>query len=151
MFKIVKRDEISKSIFFLTPVLAIILTLVSGAIIFYFLGFKPLEALKFFFIIPISNVYGFSELLLKATPLCLIAIGLSFCFKSNNWNIGAEGQLTFGGIVGGGVALFFYDQEGFFCSTRIWLMFKIFGHKKVLVLNGGYLNWKKKIRDLFSG
>ena len=39
-----------------------------------------------------------------------------------------------------------YDQEGFFCSTRIWLMFKIFGHKKVLVLNGGYLNWKKKFK-----
>ena len=52
-----------------------------------------------------SGVYGLSELLLKATPLCLIAIGLSFCFKSNNWNIGAEGQLTFGAIVGGGVAL----------------------------------------------
>ena len=52
--------------------------------------------------------------LLKATPLCLIAIGLSFCFKSNNWNIGAEGQLTFGAIVSGGVALLFYDQEGFY-------------------------------------
>ena len=39
-----------------------------------------------------------------------------------------------------------YDQEGFFSSTRIWLMFKIFGHKKVLVLNGGYLNWKKKFK-----
>ena len=107
MFKIVKRDDVSKSIFFLTPVLAIILTLIVGALIFYILGFKPLEALKFFFIVPINNIYGFSELLLKATPLCLIAIGLSFCFKSNNWNIGAEGQLTFGGIVSGGVALLF--------------------------------------------
>ena len=114
LIKIEKRDEISNSIFLLTPVLAIILTLISGAIIFYLLGFKPLEALKFFFIIPISDIYGFSELLLKATPLCLIAIGLSFCFKSNNWNIGAEGQLTFGGIVSGGVALLFYNQEGFY-------------------------------------
>ena len=110
LFKIVKRDEASKLIFFLTPVLAIILTLIFGALIFYFLGFKPLEALKFFFIVPINNVYGFSELFVKATPLCLIAIGLSFCFKSNNWNIGAEGQLVFGGIVSGGVALLFYGQ-----------------------------------------
>ena len=39
-----------------------------------------------------------------------------------------------------------YDQTGFFCSTRIWLMFKIFGHQKVLVLNGGYQNWKKKFK-----
>ena len=77
MIKIVKRDQPSKSIFFLTPVLAIFLTLVSGGLIFYFLGFKPFEALKFFFIVPSAEVYGFSELLLKATPLCLIAIGLS--------------------------------------------------------------------------
>ena len=121
LIKIVKRDDISRSIFFLTPVLAIILTLFSGALIFYLLGFKPIEALKFFFIVPINNVYGFSELLLKATPLCLIAIGLSFCFKSNNWNIGAEGQLTFGGIVSGGVALLFYNQEGFYILPLVIL------------------------------
>ena len=60
-------------------------------------------------------------MLLKATPLCLIAIGLSFCFKSNNWNIGAEGQLTFGGIVGGGVALLFYNHEGFYVLPLIIL------------------------------
>ena len=114
MIKIVKRDQPSKAIFFFTPVLAIFLTLVAGGLIFFILGFKPFEALKFFFIIPIADTYGFSELLLKATPLCLIAIGLSFCFKSNNWNIGAEGQLTFGAIVSGGVALLFYEQEGFY-------------------------------------
>ena len=39
-----------------------------------------------------------------------------------------------------------YDQEGFFCSTRTWLMFKIYGHQKVLILNGGYLSWKKKFK-----
>ena len=97
MIKIVKRDQPSRAIFFFTPVLAIFLTLVAGGLIFFILGFKPFEALKFFFIVPIADKYGFSELLLKATPLCLIAIGLSFCFKSNNWNIGAEGQLTFWG------------------------------------------------------
>ncbi len=114
LIKIVKRDQPSRAIFFLTPVLAIFLTLFAGGLIFYILGFKPFEALKFFFIVPIADMYGFSELLLKATPLCLIAIGLSFCFKSNNWNIGAEGQLTFGAIVSGGIALLFYDQEGFY-------------------------------------
>ena len=114
LIKVEKRNDVSPSIYFLTPVLAIFLTLIGGAIIFYVLGFNPIEALKFFFITPISDLYGLSELLVKATPLCLIAIGLSFCFKSNNWNIGAEGQLTFGAIVSGGVALLFYEQEGFY-------------------------------------
>ena len=114
LIKFIKRDQPSQAMFFLTPVLAIFLTLITGGLIFYILGFKPFEALKFFFIVPIADMYGLSELLLKATPLCLIAIGLSFCFKSNNWNIGAEGQLTFGAIVSGGVALLFYNQEGFY-------------------------------------
>ena len=119
MIKIEKRNDVPTTLYFLTPFIAIFLTIVGVGIIFYFLGFNPIEALKFFFVTPISNLYGFSELLLKATPLCLIAIGLSFCFKSNNWNIGAEGQLTFGAIVGGGVALLFYDQEGFYILPTI--------------------------------
>ena len=119
MIKIEKRNDVPTTLYFLTPFIAIFLTIIGGGVIFYFLGFNPIEALKFFFVTPISNLYGFSELLLKATPLCLIAIGLSFCFKSNNWNIGAEGQLTFGAIVGGGVALLFYDQEGFYILPTI--------------------------------
>jgi len=50
LIKIVKRDQPSKAIFFFTPILAIFLTLIAGGIIFYILGFKPFEALKFFFI-----------------------------------------------------------------------------------------------------
>ena len=119
MIKIEKRNDIPKILYFFTPIIAIILTIIGGGIIFFVLGFNPIQALKFFFVTPISNLYGLSELLLKATPLCLIAIGLSFCFKSNNWNIGAEGQLTFGAIVGGGVALLFYNQEGFYILPTI--------------------------------
>ena len=119
LIKIEKRNDVPVLIYFITPFITIILTILGGGIIFSFLGFNPIEALKFYFVTPISNLYGLSELLLKATPLCLIAIGLSFCFKSNNWNIGAEGQLTFGAIVGGGVALLFYNQEGFYILPTI--------------------------------
>ena len=73
------------------------------------MGYNPFEALKIFFISPISNAYGISELFIKATPLALIAVGLSFCFKNNIYNIGAEGQLTMGAIFGGGVGIFFHD------------------------------------------
>ena len=121
MIKIEKRNDVPMALYFFTPFIAIFLTLFGGGIIFFILGFNPIEALKFFFITPISDLYGLSELLVKATPLCLIAIGLSFCFKSNNWNIGAEGQLTFGAIVGGGVALLFYNQEGFYILPLVIL------------------------------
>jgi simple sugar transport system permease protein len=45
------------------------------------------------------------ELLVKATPLLIIALGLAVCFRSNVWNIGAEGQYIIGAIFAGGIAL----------------------------------------------
>jgi simple sugar transport system permease protein len=43
--------------------------------------------------------------MVKATPLLLIALGLAVCFRSNVWNIGAEGQFVMGAVAAGGVAL----------------------------------------------
>ena len=72
---------------FLVPVIAVALTVVTGSIIFALMGFDPFFALHTFFISPISNSYGISELLVKATPLALIGVGLAFCFKNNLYNI----------------------------------------------------------------
>ena len=110
---IVSRAQSSNLMNFMVPVIAIILTLITGSIIFSIMGFNPLFALHTFFISPISSSYGISELLVKATPLALIAIGLAFCFKNNIYNIGAEGQLTMGAIFGGGIGIYFYDTNGF--------------------------------------
>ena len=108
------------------PIIAIALTLITGSIIFSFMGFKPLFALHTFFISPISTPYGISELFLKATPLALIATGLAFCFKNNIYNIGAEGQLTMGAIFGGGIGIYFYDVTGFWVLPLI-ILFGIIG------------------------
>ena len=110
---IVSRSQTSNIMNFFVPIIAIFLTLITGSIIFLLLGFDPFYALYTFFISPISSSYGISELLVKATPLALIAIGLAFCFKNNIYNIGAEGQLTMGAIFGGGIGIFFHDTNGF--------------------------------------
>ena len=96
------RENPSSIMNFSVPVVAVFLTIVTGSLIFAMMGFDPIFALHTFFISPISNTYGISELLVKATPLALIAVGLSFCFKNNLYNIGAEGQLTMGAVIGGG-------------------------------------------------
>ncbi len=111
---------------YLAPIIAIILTLITGSIIFYFMGFSPIFALHTFFVSPISTTYGISELFLKATPLALIGLGLAYCFKNNIYNIGAEGQLTMGAIFGGGVGIFFYDVTGFWILPLI-ILFGIIG------------------------
>jgi general nucleoside transport system permease protein len=94
-----------------TPLIAIALTLVSGAILFAALGRDPGEGFHAFFVQPLSSAYGVAELLLKAGPLMLIATGLAIGYRANVWNIGAEGQLVLGAIAGTGIALAF-DESG---------------------------------------
>ena len=67
------------------------------------------------FVEPLADSFALSEMVVKATPLILIAIGLSFGFRAGIWNIGAEGQFTVGAIAGGAVALALYEVEGFGC------------------------------------
>ena len=111
MYKLVKRPEPSRQMVFLSPILALVLTLLSGIILFLLMGVSPTEALYAFFIEPLTSLYGWAELGVKATPLVLIAVTLSVGFRAGIWNIGAEGQLTLGGICGGAVALMFYEVE----------------------------------------
>jgi ABC-type uncharacterized transport system permease subunit len=80
-------------------------TVVIGVILFTLLGKDPVRGLQVFFWEPIRNAYAVGELVVKATPLLLIALGLAVCFRSNVWNIGAEGQYILGAIAASGVAL----------------------------------------------
>ncbi len=88
-----------------SPVLALLATVVIGIAMFVALGKDPLRGLEMFFWLPINSGYAIGELLVKATPLLIIALGLAICFRSNVWNIGAEGQYIIGAIFAGGVAL----------------------------------------------
>ena len=44
LIKIEKRNDIPTTLYFFTPFIAIILTIIGGGIIFYTLGFNPIEA-----------------------------------------------------------------------------------------------------------
>ena len=97
---------------YVSPLIAVVLMLIGGLVLFAVLGKNPLDGFRVFFINPISDLYGVSELLLKATPLMLIAVGLAVGFRANVWNIGAEGQLIIGAIAASAVALYFYGSAG---------------------------------------
>jgi len=113
MIRIEPRPQPSRLMSYLSPLIAVALTLITGIIFSGLVGLNPLDAFHAFFIAPIDDLYGLGELGVKAAPLMLIAVGLAIGFRSNVWNIGAEGQLTVGAIVGGGLALLFYEMEGF--------------------------------------
>jgi general nucleoside transport system permease protein len=105
MFKLQARAELSRGWGLASPVLALVLTVLVGVALLTALDKDPVAGLLLFFWEPIHSLDALGELSLKATPLLIIALGLALCFRSNVWNIGAEGQYVLGAIAGGGVAL----------------------------------------------
>lgn len=112
MLKLETRPQPSSFWSYGSPVLALLLTVVIGVILFSALGKDPVRGLQVFFWEPIKSSYALSELVVKATPLLLIALGLAVCFRSNVWNIGAEGQYILGAIGASGVALLADKDSG---------------------------------------
>ena len=103
--KLEPRPQASKFWSIGSPLLALVITVFIGTAIFMLMGKDPVKGLLVFFWEPIKSGYALSELAVKATPLLLIALGLAVCFRSNVWNIGAEGQFVLGAVAAGGVAL----------------------------------------------
>jgi ABC-type uncharacterized transport system permease subunit len=112
MFKLERRPNPSTLMSWTSPLLAVLLTVLFGALLLVALGKDPIAGLSVFFIEPLTSLYGWSEVGVKVAPLLLIAVGLAICFRANVFNIGAEGQLVLGAITGGAVALYFDNGEG---------------------------------------
>ncbi len=87
------------------PVVAFAGALLIGGLVIAILGRSPAEAFSVYFVQPLSEGWSLQEIAVKASPLVLMGIGLSFCFRANLWNIGAEGQFIAGGALGGWLAL----------------------------------------------
>ena len=105
MLRLEARPQPSQAMALASPVLALLVTVLLGVALFSALGKDPLRGLQMFFYEPVKNAYALSEIAIKATPLALIAFGLAVCYRSNVWNIGAEGQFVLGAIFAGGVAM----------------------------------------------
>lgn len=117
MLRLEKRPSPSTAWQVISPVLAVILTMVAGGLLFALLGKNPLVAIRTIFWDPLFGEFAWyfrGQLLVKAAPVILIAVGLALGFRAGIWNIGAEGQYIMGAIVGGGVALAFYPAEHWF-------------------------------------
>jgi ABC-type uncharacterized transport system permease subunit len=100
-----KRAERSNTIALVSPLIAIGMTIVTMVILFAILGKNPALALWVYFIDPLTDSYSLQEIAVKATPLVMIAIGLSLCYLANVWNIGAEGQFLIGAVAGSWIAV----------------------------------------------
>jgi len=105
----------------LAPGLAVLTTMLAGGALFALLGIEPLTAIRTIFWDPLFGEFAFyyrGQLLIKAGPLILIAIGLALGFRAGIWNIGAEGQYIIGAITGAAVGLAFYPAD-------LWIIFPL--------------------------
>src|SRR5580658_7407277 len=100
-----RRAERSAVVAVASPLIAIALTLVTVAVLFAIIGKNPLVALYVYFVEPLTDSFTLQEIAVKATPLVMIAVGLSLCYIANIWNIGAEGQFIIGAVCGSWLAV----------------------------------------------
>ncbi|HWL29059.1 MAG TPA: ABC transporter permease [Burkholderiaceae bacterium] len=119
MLKLEPRAHPSVWMSWLSPVLAVLLTMACGLLLFMAVGKDPLASLAVFFLEPIKDLRGWSEVGVKLAPLLLISVGLAMCFRANVFNIGAEGQLVLGAITAGAVVLYFDDETA---QGGFWLI-----------------------------
>ena len=102
-----KRADRSWKMALASPLIALVLTLIFGGIIFSLRGVEPLHGLYVFFVEPLTDDWSREKLIVKATPLVLIGAGLALCYTANIWNIGAEGQFVMGALAAGAVPVLF--------------------------------------------
>jgi len=124
--ELVKRPQQSTLFSALSPLIALGLTILAGAIMFALLGKNPVAGLYSYFIEPLTEVWSLHELAIKAAPLILIASGLCVCYLSNNWNIGAEGQFIAGAITGSAIPVLFPEFQ-LFLTLPLMIIFAMAG------------------------
>jgi general nucleoside transport system permease protein len=100
-----RRPERSAVIAVASPLIAVALTIVTFAVLFAIMGKNPLTAIYVYFIEPLTDPFSLQEIVVKATPLVMIAVGLALCYIANIWNIGAEGQFIVGAVCGSWLAV----------------------------------------------
>lgn len=116
------RTSLSPFMGVVPPLAAVAATVIGGIVLMKFLGIAPGTALFQLFLAPFSSRFNLSEVLLKATPLLLIAQGLAIGFRAKVWNIGAEGQLIVGAIGGSLLPIFYNDSQNPFMLAGMALI-----------------------------
>jgi len=111
--KLEKRREPSQWMQAITPVAAVVLTMLIGAVIFQLIGYDGPRAVKEIFFTPILASYKWSDVARRAAPLILIGLGLCVGNRAKIWNIGAEGQYIVGALAGAGVAYLTQAYTGY--------------------------------------
>ncbi|OIO89071.1 MAG: ABC transporter permease [Anaerolineae bacterium CG2_30_64_16] len=95
-----------------SPLLAILVALLVGAIMLLLLGANPLAAYATMVRGVFGSMSGFTQSLVKATPLLLVGLGICIAFRASMINIGGEGQIIAGALMATWFSLQFRTWPG---------------------------------------
>ena len=82
----------------LIPIAAIFVALGIGALLIAIQGINPFEAYAVLLEAPFGSVLGLTEIVVRASPILLIGLGVAIGFRANIWNVGGEGQFYAGAV-----------------------------------------------------
>ncbi len=85
--------------------MGVILALVASCLFILLAGGNPLDAIAAMLKGSFGSLKGFSETLVKATPLILVGLATCIAFRGGVFNIGGEGQIILGGLAATAVAV----------------------------------------------
>ena len=121
------RLDQPKSLVYLIPIASILLALIVSGFILLGSGANPLTTYWEMFSEAFGTSYGFSEVLVKATPLMLCGLGVMLTFKMLFWNIGAEGQLHMGAFAATYIVLTGWEGSAWLMIPTMMLVAMIAG------------------------
>lgn len=99
------REDTPRWLAYGTPVFTVVAALAVSAIALVVLGVNPLAAYVTMFVETSTTPFGIEQTLVKAVPLILTGLAVYLPLQAGLWNIGAEGQLYVGAIVGTWIGL----------------------------------------------
>ncbi|MGB2963076.1 MAG: ABC transporter permease [Anaerolineales bacterium] len=94
------------------PIFATLAALIVGAIMLLLLKVNPIEAYAAMWEGAFGSQNALAETLVKATPLLLVGLGICISFRGDVINIGGEGQMIVGAILGTLVGITLVDWPG---------------------------------------
>ncbi|MGD1817823.1 MAG: ABC transporter permease [Pleomorphochaeta sp.] len=89
--------------------IAIIATLLIGSIILVTIDANVFKTYLVILTEPLKNKIQLTEVIIRAIPLSIIALGITVAYRSGIINIGAEGQMAIGILTATAAALTLYD------------------------------------------
>ncbi|WP_332304882.1 ABC transporter permease [Rhizobium sp. GR12] len=120
---LVRRERASLAATLIAPVVALALAIILNLGLYVLMGRDPVAVVHAMLLEPFLSWASFSEVLLKAGPLLLIAQGLAIGFRARIFNIGAEGQFILGAIFASAIPVWFPQASG----QWIWPLMLILG------------------------